>query len=100
MRNFRISNPQTGTGAVEGRAFDRRSLLFGAAAGAGALSLGGCMATDGISLAEAEKMYGPVPDKKFPIPAADVSKVDHDLKLAGRIESQGWVAQARDLADA
>ncbi len=31
---------------------------------------------------------------------ADVSKVDHDLKLAGRIESQGWVAQARDLADA
>ena len=32
---------------------------------------------------------------------ADVSKVDRDLlKLAGRIESQGWVAQARDLADA
>ena len=31
---------------------------------------------------------------------ADVSKVDHDLKLAGRIESQGWVAQSRDLADA
>ncbi|SEK29795.1 SSU ribosomal protein S2P [Bosea lupini] len=31
---------------------------------------------------------------------ADVTKVDHDLKLAGRIESQGWVAQARDLADA
>ena len=76
MRNFRISNPQTGIGAVEGRGFDRRSFLFGAAAGAGALSLNGCMATDGISLAEAEKMYGPVPDKKFPIPAADVSKVD------------------------
>lgn len=31
---------------------------------------------------------------------ADVSKVDHDLKLAGRIESQGWVAQARELAEA
>ena len=56
--------------------FNRRSFLFGAAAGAGALGLGGCMATDGISLAEAEKMYGPVPDKKIPIPAVDVSKVD------------------------
>jgi small subunit ribosomal protein S2 len=32
--------------------------------------------------------------------AADVTKVDHDLKLAGRIERDGWVAQARDLADA
>ncbi len=31
---------------------------------------------------------------------ADISKVDHDLKLAGRIERDGWVAQARALADA
>ncbi|SEF90447.1 30S ribosomal protein S2 [Bosea lathyri] len=31
---------------------------------------------------------------------ADVTKVDHDLKLAGRIERDGWVAQARELADA
>ncbi len=31
---------------------------------------------------------------------ADISKVDHDLKLAGRIERDGWVAQARELADA
>ncbi|CAN7391094.1 30S ribosomal protein S2 [Bosea sp. LjRoot237] len=31
---------------------------------------------------------------------AEVTKVDHDLKLAGRIERDGWVAQARDLADA
>ncbi len=29
-----------------------------------------------MSLAEAEKVYGPVPDEKFPIPAVDVSKVD------------------------
>ena len=56
--------------------FDRRALLFGAAAGVGALGLGGCMATDGMSLAEAEKMYGLVDDKKFKIPAADISKVD------------------------
>ncbi len=31
---------------------------------------------------------------------SDVTKVDHDLKLAGRIERDGWVAQARELADA
>ena len=32
--------------------------------------------------------------------SADVTKVDHDLKLAGRIERDGWVAQSRELADA
>jgi small subunit ribosomal protein S2 len=31
---------------------------------------------------------------------AEATKVDHDLKLGGRIERDGWVAQARDLADA
>jgi small subunit ribosomal protein S2 len=31
---------------------------------------------------------------------AEVSKIDHDLKLGGKIEREGWVAQARDLADA
>ncbi len=31
---------------------------------------------DDMSLAEAEKLYGPVPDEKFPIPAVDVSKID------------------------
>lgn len=34
------------------------------------------MTHGGISLAEAEKMYGAVPDKKFPIPAADISQLD------------------------
>jgi lipoprotein-anchoring transpeptidase ErfK/SrfK len=29
-----------------------------------------------MSLAEAAKVYGPVPDKRFPIPAVDVSKID------------------------
>ena len=62
-------------GARTGR-LDRRSFLSGAAAGLGVVGLGGCMATDGMSLAEAEKMYGLVDDKKFKIPAADISKVD------------------------
>ena len=55
--------------------FDRRAFLFGSAVSLGALGLAGC-ATGGISLAEAEKIYGAMPDEKFPIPAADVSKVD------------------------
>ncbi len=55
---------------------DRRTFLLGSAAGIGALGLGGCATTDGMSLAEATALYGPVPDKKFPIPAADISKVD------------------------
>lgn len=31
---------------------------------------------------------------------AEVTKLDHDLKLGGKIEREGWVAQARELADA
>ena len=54
---------------------DRRSFLFGSAAGLGALGLGGCV-SDGMSLAEAQKLYGPAPDEKFPIPAVDVTKID------------------------
>jgi lipoprotein-anchoring transpeptidase ErfK/SrfK len=54
----------------------RRSFLIGSAAGVGALGLAGCATSDGMSFAEAAKVYGPVPDEKFPIPAVDVSKVD------------------------
>jgi lipoprotein-anchoring transpeptidase ErfK/SrfK len=56
----------------------RRSFLVGSALGLGTVGLGGCATTDGngMSLAEATKIYGPVPDKRFPIPAADISKVD------------------------
>ena len=54
----------------------RRSFLVGSAVSVGALGLAGCAATDGMSLAEAQKVYGPVPDKKFAIPAANISKVD------------------------
>src|SRR5271154_3966793 len=52
---------------------NRRSFLFASAASLGALGLSGC-AMD--NLADAEKMYGPVADEKFPIPAVDISKVD------------------------
>lgn len=55
---------------------NRRSFLAGSAVTLGALGLAGCAGTDGMSLAEAEKLYGPLPNEKFPIPATDVSKVD------------------------
>lgn len=80
MEDFRFSkpgNPIAGAGERSAPTrLDRRSVLFGAAAGLGALSLGGCMATDGMSRADAEKWYGAVDDKKFQIPAVDVGKID------------------------
>jgi lipoprotein-anchoring transpeptidase ErfK/SrfK len=54
----------------------RRAFLLGSAAGLGALGLTGCAMSDGMSRAEAAKLYGPAPDEKFPIPAVDVSKID------------------------
>ncbi|MDH7795338.1 MULTISPECIES: L,D-transpeptidase [unclassified Beijerinckia] len=54
----------------------RRSFMSGSAAGLGALGLAGCATTDGMSFAEATALYGPVPNEKFPIPAADISKLD------------------------
>jgi lipoprotein-anchoring transpeptidase ErfK/SrfK len=65
-------------GLIERRAglLSRRSFLAGSAAGIGSLALAGCVTSDGMSLAEARQVYGPVPDEKFPIPAIDVSKVD------------------------
>jgi lipoprotein-anchoring transpeptidase ErfK/SrfK len=54
---------------------DRRFFLCGSALSA--LGLGGCMASEGVvSRAEAERMYAAAPDKKFPIAAVDVSKID------------------------
>ena len=50
---------------------DRRSFLFGSAFSVGALSLAGCVTQDGMSVAEASKLYGPLPEEKFPIPAVD-----------------------------
>ncbi len=53
----------------------RRSFLLGSAAGLGVLGLGGCATTDGLN-PEVRALYEAVPDKKFPIPAVDLTKVD------------------------
>ena len=62
-------------GLQSGR-LNRRSFLLGSAAGLGAMGLGGCATSDDMMRAEATKLYGPLPNEKFPIPAADVSKID------------------------
>lgn len=64
------------SGAAGAERLSRRSFLAGAGAGLGALGLGGCTTLEGLSLAEAEKLYGPAPDKKFPIPAVNLGKLD------------------------
>lgn len=56
--------------------FDRRSFLVGSAATLGALGLAGCTTIDGMTTAEAEKVYGPLPEEKFPVPAVDITKLD------------------------
>ena len=71
----RIADAGAGSLRLRSGLISRRSFLVGSAVGVGALGLAGC-AGDGMSLAEAQKLYGPVPDEKFPIPAIDVSKVD------------------------
>ena len=66
-----------GAASLRSGQFNRRSFLFGSAIGLGALALTGCATSgDMMSLAEAEKMYGPVADARFPIPAVDVKKID------------------------
>lgn len=58
-------------------ALNRRSFLVGSAVGLGALALAGC-ATSGsdMSLGEAERVYGALPNERFPIPAVAVSKIN------------------------
>jgi lipoprotein-anchoring transpeptidase ErfK/SrfK len=74
---------------MSNRLFDRRRLLAGSASLA-ALALAGCATTESprLSLAAAREpgktavpadilaMYGPLPDEKFPIPAARIGLVD------------------------
>ncbi|WDR01779.1 L,D-transpeptidase [Devosia algicola] len=57
-------------------AISRRSFLVGSAVSLSALALAGCATTGGMSLAEAQKVYGPLPDERFPIPAVNVSKIN------------------------
>ncbi len=54
---------------------DRRAFLLSSAAALGAVALGGCSG-GAMSLAQAEKHYGPVPDERFPIPAVNLNKVN------------------------
>jgi lipoprotein-anchoring transpeptidase ErfK/SrfK len=55
---------------------NRRSFLIGSAVSLGALGLAGCATSGGMSRAEAARLYGPMPDEKFPIPAVDLGKLD------------------------
>jgi lipoprotein-anchoring transpeptidase ErfK/SrfK len=75
MTNSRASAEPQVEGVSTAR-LHRRSFLLGAAASVGTLGLAGCVTNDGMTLAEAEKVYGAVPDKKFPIPAVDIAQVD------------------------
>jgi lipoprotein-anchoring transpeptidase ErfK/SrfK len=52
----------------------RRAFMAGSAA-VGALALAGCV-SGGMSLAEAQRVYGPLPDERFPVPAVNLNKVD------------------------
>ncbi|KKB86489.1 ErfK/YbiS/YcfS/YnhG family protein [Devosia limi DSM 17137] len=56
--------------------FSRRAFLVGSAAGLGALALAGCATSGAMTLAEAEKVYGPLPNERFPVPAVNVSKIN------------------------
>ncbi|QGM93712.1 L,D-transpeptidase [Methylocystis rosea] len=68
-------NEEAPLGLRSGR-LNRRSFLVGSAAGLGAAGLAGCVSSDDMMRAEAAKLYGPVPNDKFAIPAVDISKVD------------------------
>lgn len=67
---------ETAGGGRQAGLLSRRSFLAGSAVTLGALGLAGCADPGGMSLAEAAKVYGPVPDEKFAIPAVDIKKVD------------------------
>lgn len=56
-------------------AMSRRAFLVGSAA-LGALALAGCSGMAGLSSAEAERIYGPLPNERFPVPAVNLAKVD------------------------
>jgi lipoprotein-anchoring transpeptidase ErfK/SrfK len=55
---------------------DRRSFLLGSSAAVSAMTLAGCGVSEGMSLVEAEQVYGALPDEKFPVPAVDVKKLN------------------------
>ncbi|MBE7220490.1 MAG: L,D-transpeptidase [Caulobacteraceae bacterium] len=65
----------SGVALPRGR-LDRRSFLFGSAMSLGTLGVAGCVNEEDPRIAEAAKLYGPVNDGRFAIPAVDVHKVD------------------------
>lgn len=63
-------------GQNEAGGINRRSFLAGLAA-VGALSLAGCATTGGgMSDADAARIYGPLPNERFPVPAVNLSKLN------------------------
>lgn len=61
--------------ATRSGGMNRRLFLAGAATAVGAVALAGC-STAGMSFAEAERVYGPLPNERFPVPAVNINKVD------------------------
>lgn len=57
-------------------AISRRSFMVGAAGAAGALALSGCVTTDIGARAAPRSIYDALPDERFPIPKADIGRVD------------------------
>lgn len=54
----------------------RRTFLIGSASLA-ALGLAGCASTgSSMSMAEAERVYGPLPNERFPVPAVNLNKLN------------------------
>lgn len=68
-----ISAGEPGAAGRPGR-LSRRTFLLASAAGLGAVALAGCSG-GAMSLAQAEKYYGPRPEERFPIPAVNLNKV-------------------------
>jgi lipoprotein-anchoring transpeptidase ErfK/SrfK len=64
------------TNAPSSGRMNRRAFLAGATA-LGALALTGCTSLGpGMSMAEAERVYGPLPDERFPVPAVNINKLN------------------------
>jgi lipoprotein-anchoring transpeptidase ErfK/SrfK len=66
--------PLNAASADEAAGFSRRWFLAGAAA-VSALALAGCATTGPMSDTEAARIYGALPNERFPVPAVDVSKI-------------------------
>lgn len=72
--NESSASGESGALVRDGR-LSRRAVLFGSVAGVGAVALSAC-APAGMSRAQAEVAYGPVPSERFPIPAVNLDKVN------------------------